>query len=612
MTENFLAKLFNPTKRGRLRWLILGIFMVFILALSINLIGSSNQVTAQIDQTLSGTPLISDLKIFPTFTVSPLDNSRRLSWRSIKEIDLQNYGLSYRLGLDLLGGAQLTYDADLSQIPLNERKDALEGARDVIERRVDKNINYLGVSEPIIRTVMAGDQPRISIELAGVYDVNSAIKMIGETPLLEFKEQNPNAVTLTAEQQKQLDDLNLEVRAKAVEVLQKVKAGEDFATLARQYSEDLISKDDGGLYERVTKNQFIEQEFNDQIFNKLQVGELAQDLVKTDFGYHIIKKEGETGVGDERQIDVRHILFLTKTPADIGLADEAEWINTKLSGKNLKKARVETDQFGITPQVSLEFDNEGGQLFAEITGRNVGKPVAIFLDGEPITIPTVNEPILDGQAVISGTFTPEEAKQLAQRLNNGALPIPVKLISQTTVGATLGKASVEKSIIAGLWGLLIVALFMVLYYRLSGVLSVVALIIYAAVVMALFKIFNVTLTMAGITGFILSIGMAVDANILIFERMKEELKFGRDLPKAVEEGFKRAWTSIRDSNISSLITCGILFWFGSSIVRGFAFTLAIGVVVSMFSAIIVSKQLLLLTIGWKHTQNPKLYGINKK
>ncbi len=607
MTENFLSKLFNPTKRGKLRWLIFGLVVIFLIALTINLLGSKNVIARKADTFLSNTPIISDLKVFPTFIVSPLDNSRRLSWQSVKQIDLETYGLPYRLGLDLLGGAQLTYDADLSQIPLNERKDALEGTKDVIERRV----NALGVSEPIVRTVMSGDQPRISVELAGVYDINTAIKMIGETPLLEFKEENPNAVTLTAEQQKQLDDLNLEVRAKAVEVLQKVKAGNDFSQLAKEYSEDPGSKDNGGLYEKITKGQFV-PEFDDQIFNKLKSGEIASDLVKTDFGYHIIKKEAEAGEGDNKEVDARHILFLTKTPEDIGLVNESEWINTKLSGKNLKKARVEYDQFAITPQVSLEFDNEGAQLFAEITTRNVGKPVAIFLDGYPISIPTVNEPILAGQAMISGSFTAEEAKQLAQRLNAGALPVPVNLISQTTVGATLGQASIEKSIRAGIWGLLVVALFMLLYYRLSGLIAVVALLIYAVIVLALFKIFHVTLTLAGITGFILSIGMAVDANILIFERMKEELLSGKDLIKSADEGFKRAWTSIRDSNISSLITCSILFWFGSSIVRGFAFTLAIGVIVSMFSAIIISKQLILLVIDWKFAKNPALYGIKKK
>lgn len=606
MAENPLIKFLNPGRRGRLRWVIAGIALIFVFTAFIDVIGIKNKAADAIDGALSAVPLLSDAKIFPKMEPNALDNTKRLTFKSIKQIELSTYGPTYRLGLDLQGGAMLTYDADLSQIPAAEQKDALEGTKDVIERRV----NALGVSEPVVQTSMSGEKPRISVELAGVYDINTAIKMIGETPLLEFKEENPNAVKLTDTQQKQLDDLNLEVRKKAVEVLQKVKAGEDFAALAKQYSEDEGSKNNGGLYTGVKKGQFV-AEYEEQIFDKLKVGEVAPDLVKTAFGYHIIKKEGERGSGDAREIDTRHILFKLKTSADIGVPVQQEWINTNLSGKNLKKARVEYDPTSMVPQVSLEFDNEGAQLFAEITTRNVGRPVAIYLDGTPISVPKVDEPILGGSAVINGNFTAAEAKQLAQRLNAGALPVPVSLVSQTTVGATLGQDAVKKSLVAGLWGLLVVALFMVAFYRLPGLLSVIALLVYTAISLALFKVLHVTLTLAGITGFILSIGMAVDANILIFERLKEELKSGKDLMKAIEEGFGRAWTSIRDSNASSLITCAILFWFGSSIIRGFAFTLALGILVSMFSAIIITRQFLLLVAKWKICQNKWLFGVKK-
>jgi len=234
------------------------------------------------------------------------------------------------------------------------------------------------------------------------------------------------------------------------------------------------------------------------------------------------------------------------------------------------------------------------------------------LDGQPISIPKVNEPILDGKAVISGNFSVDEAKKLGQRLNAGALPVPVNLISQTTVGATLGQQAVQKSLVAGFWGLMIVALFMILYYRLPGILAVIALSIYTSISLAVFKLIpGFTLTLAGITGFILSIGMAVDANILIFERLKEELKSGKDLKKAIEDGFIRAWTSIRDSNISSLITCFILWWFGSSIIKGFALTLALGILISLFSAIIISRQMLLLVAKWKISKNKWLYNAKK-
>jgi len=607
MPENPLTKFLNPGKRGRLRWVIFGIIVLLLITLFIDLLGVKNIITAKIDQGLSAVPIVSDAKIFPVTEKNPLDNSTRLGWRSIKQIDLQTYGPIYRLGLDLLGGAQLTYDADLSQIPLTGQSDALAGAKDVIERRV----NALGVSEPVVQTSMAAGKPRISVELAGVYDVNTAIKMIGETPLLEFKEENPNAVKLTDEQQKSLDNLNLEVRKQAVEVLEKVKAGGDFAALVKQYSEDPGSKDNGGLYEGVKRGQMV-TEFDDVIFNKLKPGEVYPDLVKTVFGYHIIKLESISGSGDSETVNVRHILFKTKTAADIGVTTQPEWLNTDLSGKNLKKASVEYDQTSMVPQVSLEFDNEGAQLFADITKRNVGKPVAIFLDGAPISIPNVQEPILGGKAVISGNFSVTEAKQLAQRLNAGALPVPVTLISQQTVGATLGQAAVQKSLVAGLWGLIIVALFMILYYRLPGLLAVCALLVYTAISLTVFKLFpGFTLTLAGITGFILSIGMAVDANILIFERMKEELKNGKDLSKAIDDGFGRAWTSIRDSNVSSLITCLILYLFGSSIIRGFALTLALGILVSMFSAIVITRQFLLRVAKWKISKVNWLYSIKK-
>lgn len=603
MNQKSLQNFFSPGERGRLRWVILVIILIFLATAFLSFIGSANKVASGLDNALSAVPVVNSAKVWPTLQVNPLDGSKRLVWKNIKEIDLPSYGPAFRLGLDLQGGAQLVYGADLSNVPLNEQKDALEGAKDVIERRV----NALGVSEPIVQTSMSGQTPRISVELAGVYDIKSAIKMIGETPLLEFKEENPNAVKLTDEQQKQLDQMNLEVRKKAVEVLQKAKAGEDFAGLAKQYSEDPGSKDAGGFYTIKSDNSTV-AEFEDAA-TKLKPGEISTDLVQTMYGYHIIKKEADRGTGDSKEMDVRHILFLTKTARDLGIAQPEEWMNTKLSGKNLKKASVQYDSASMVPQVSLEFDNEGSQLFAEITERNVGKPVAIFLDGYVISAPNVNEAIYGGQALISGNFSLEEAKQLAQRLNAGALPVPVTLVSQTTVGATLGNVAVQKSLVAGLWGLLAVAIFMIIYYRLPGLLSVIALTIYTSISLAIFKLFpGYTLTLAGITGFILSIGMAVDANVLIFERMKEELKAGKDLHKAIEEGFGRAWTSIRDSNASSLITCLVLWWFGSSIIKGFALTLAIGIAVSMFSAIVISRQLLLLVAKWKISKSKWLYN----
>ncbi|MBI5765905.1 protein translocase subunit SecD [Candidatus Falkowbacteria bacterium] len=607
MAKQPFQNFFTPGPRGKLRWLIFGIVILFIFTFFIDVFGFKNIAAQKLDQGLSAIPMVSDWRIWPKIEKSPLANTKGLRFKNIKEIDLINYGLPFSLGLDLLGGTHLVYDANVSQIDLSERADALGGVRDVIERRV----NALGVSEPLVQTNQVGSNWRVIVELAGVYDVNQAIKMIGETPLLEFKEENPAASQLTPQEQQQLDRENKAIEVQAQAVLPQILAGADFAKLAKQYSDDPGSKDNGGLYRGVKKGAFV-PEFDDVAFNKLKVGEIYPDLIKTQFGYHIIKKEAEKGEGDNKEVDVRHILFQTKTAADLGLKINSEWKNTGLTGQQLKKATVEFDPNSGVPQVGLEFNSEGAKLFADITTKNTGKPVAIFLDGSPISIPRVNEPILSGKAVISGSFTTQEAKLLAQRLNAGALPVPINLISQTTVGASLGNESVQRSLQAGVFGLLLVVIFMILYYRLPGVLSVIALFIYTTIALALFKFFHITLTLAGIAGFILSVGMAVDANILIFERLKEELRAGKDLAAGVKEGFHRAWFSIRDSNVSSLITCVILYWFGSSIIKGFALTLAIGILVSMFSAITITRQFLRLVSGWRPLQHRWLYGVRKK
>lgn len=273
------------------------------------------------------------------------------------------------------------------------------------------------------------------------------------------------------------------------------------------------------------------------------------------------------------------------------------WIDTELSGAHLRRADVQFDQNTGEPQVSIQFDSDGSKMFAEITQKNLQKPVAIMLDNEIISAPVVQTAIENGQAVITGKFTIDEAKKLAIELNAGALPIPIKLVEQRTIGPTLGSESVKKSLTAGILGLTLVMIFMIIYYRVPGMLAVFALVIYTLIVLALFKIIPITLTLAGIAGFILSVGMAVDANILIFERTKEELALGKTTGLAIEDGFKRAWPSIRDSNFSSLITCLILYYGTSGLVRGFAVTLAIGIIISMFTAITVTRTFLRLSIG---------------
>ena len=293
-----------------------------------------------------------------------------------------------------------------------------------------------------------------------------------------------------------------------------------------------------------------------------------------------------------------------------------DWKDIGLTGAYFKHAGVQIDQSSTSivrkPQVAIEFDAEGADIFADATKRNIQKPLAIFLDQQIISAPTVQDEITGGSAVINGDFTLDEAKKLAIQLNAGALPVPIVLISQNNIGATLGQESVNKSITAGLIGLLLVLLFMIIYYRLPGLVAALALTMYAFIALAVYIYIPVTLTLAGIAGFLISIGMAIDANILIFERMKEEIREGRSIMAAIDAGFIRAWSSIRDSNVATLITCIILYYFGSGLIRGFAVTLGIGVVVSMFSAITITYTLLRLLSSTGLANKISWWGAVKK
>ncbi|MAF14361.1 MAG: protein translocase subunit SecD [Parcubacteria group bacterium] len=513
----------------------------------------------------------------------------------------------FSLGLDLQGGAHLIYEADVSQIPPSEENSAVEGVRDVIERRV----NSFGVAEPIVQTTKSGDSYRIIVELAGVLDVNQAINMIGETPLLEFKEQNPNPrIDLTEEQKEQLATVNADAKTKAKGILiEALEPDTDFNKLATDRTEDHGTRETGGDLGFVTRGLFL-PEFDDVCFDSLTPGEIHPELVKTEFGYHILKMEEERGEGESYEVRCSHILIRTATERDFGAADN-EWLYTGLTGKQLERAVVSFDHNTQVPQINLEFNDEGAALFANLTTNNIGRPIGIFLDEVPISVPTVQQAITNGQAVITGQFSVQEAKILVQRLNAGALPVPIELISQQTVGASLGDESVSKSLRAGIFGLIIISLFMILYYRLPGLTAVGTLLFYGLVILAIFKLIPVTLTLAGMAGFILSLGFAVDANILIFERLKEELKDDKPLSIAVDEGFKRAWPSIFDGNISTLITCLILIGFTTSLVKGFAVTLGIGILISMFSAMVVTKVVLRILIKIKPLKKNWLFGGKK-
>jgi preprotein translocase subunit SecD len=405
------------------------------------------------------------------FTINPLTIHVEVFGQKIKR------EFRTRMGLDLVGGSHLVFQADTAKVKPEDLQDALNSSRDIVEKRV----NFFGVSEPSIQTIKSGKDYRIAVDLPGITDVNEAVKLIGKTAQLNFTEE----ATMDAK-------------------------------IATQTP----------LFARVTKL-------------------------------------------------------------------------TGLTGGHIKKASVTFDNQTGKPQVALNFTKEGADLFAQITGRNVGKPVGIFLDDLPISIPTVQQAITDGNAVITGNFTVEEAKKLAISINSGALPLPIKLVEQRNIGPTLGAVEVKKSISAGLIGLLMVLLFMIGYYGKLGMIASAALIIYGLISFAIFRAIPVVLTLPGIAGFILSIGMAVDSNILIFERIKEEKRKGKDFRTAIRLGFGRAIDAIKDANITTLTVAFILFnplnWeflpqFG--LVKGFALTLAIGVATSLFTGIVITKRLI--------------------
>ena len=406
-----------------------------------------------------------------------------------------------RLGLDLRGGSQLLYKADLSKKePSVTDEQAMASAMEKIQRRV----NEFGAAEPIIQKQ---GTDRILVQLPGVKDITRAISLIGDTGLLYFRE--------------------LQVDASGSPVLDSQ-------------------------------------------------------------GYYTFREEAATAIGTDGEV-------------------------RELTGQYLTLAKPDFDQFGA-PIVVFEWNDEGAHLFQQITSRNLQKPLAIAIDQEIISSPTV-EAVITNRGQIQGSFTVEEVRDLVNKLNSGALDVPLELIDERDVDATLGADSVRKSLIAAGVGILLLLIFMVVYYRLPGVIACLSLLIYGAILLAIFSTFSsqLTLTLPGIAAFILSLGMAVDANVLIFERLKEELRAGRSLQAAVEIGFARAWSAIRDSNITTLIACLILFWlggtFGAFMVRGFALTLSIGVAISMFTAIVVSRTFLRIIVLKKVATDVRAYGV---
>lgn len=332
-------------------------------------------------------------------------------------------------------------------------------------------------------------------------------------------------------------------------------------------------------------------------------------VVKTDFGLAPAAEPTEAPT-------VAETPAAGETPAAAPTENPADKVwHTIMTGKDLKDMGVTTNQVNQFV-VSFELTPEGAEIFSDYTTNNVNKYLAIVLDKKIISAPIIKSPITEGSGIIEGNFTSESANALAIQLRYGSLPIPLKVAESRAVGPTLGQDSIRKSLLAGIIGLLVVILFMIIYYRLPGFIAAIALIMYSLLSLTIFKLIPVTLTLPGIAGFVLSIGMAVDANILIFERLKEELRAGRTLTNAIDLGWRRAWLSIRDSNISTLITCAILYWFGSNfgatLVKGFSLTLALGVLVSLFTALIVTRTFLHVVLdNIKFAEHPKWFGVQE-
>jgi preprotein translocase subunit SecD len=384
----------------------------------------------------------------------------------------------FKLGLDLAGGTELVYKADMSQTQPSEQSDALSALQEVIDRRV----NLFGVAEPLVQTDQASafsgtTEDRLIVDLPGVTDINAAVAALGQTPTLDFR--------------------------------------------------------------------------------------LA-------------------------------------TTTTVGTTTQVAYIPTGLTGRYLSSASL---QFGSgataglsAPEVIINFNSDGANLFEKITSENVGQTLAIFLDGQPISTPVIKEAIPGGQASITGDFTADQARDLVRNLNFGALPIPISLESSSAVGPTLGSAAINAGVFAGLIGFAIIALFMIAWYRLPGLIAAIALAEYLTFMLAVIKIIPVTLTASGIAGLIISLGMAVDANVLIFERTKEELREGKNPREAVHIGFNRAWTAIRDGHLTMIISGIILFWLGTSIVQGFALVFVLGTLSSFVSAVSLSRIFLLAIV----------------
>jgi preprotein translocase subunit SecD len=464
-------------------------------------------------------------------------------------------------GLDLQGGLEVLLQA----VPGEGQTvtgDAIQAARIIVEQR----INALGVSEPLVQQV---GSDRIAVQLPGVQDPDLAIKTFGETGLLEFVDTGSQSLTegtLISTTGLIADSTSVTVTP----VLTLTTAPTPATTVAATAAAAPTVSATAAAAPTISAT----------------VSLTATQPVS-----------GSAPITNTQPLT---------TP-------DAVAYRTIMTGVHLQSASVGFDSQTGAPIIQFTLTSEGARIFADHTTKNVGQYLTITLDKRVISSPRINGAIPSGSGQITGSFTREAAQALVVQLKYGALPVPLKVLSSRSVGPTLGQDSINKSLLAGIIGVSMVVVFMLLYYRLPGLLADLALVLYGLLVLSIFKLLPVTLTLAGIAGFVLSIGLAVDANILIFERMKEELRSGRSLKAAMRAGFDRAWPSIRDSNASTLITCAILFWFGTtqgaSIVAGFALTLAIGVLVSLFTAIVVTRNLLTLVMDMDIAKSHWWFGV---
>jgi protein-export membrane protein SecD len=480
---------------------------------------------------------------------------------------------SLKLGLDLVGGVYLVYEADITE---NTTEQNLNMSRTVttIQKRIDK----YGVAEPVIQ--QAGND-RVMVQLPGFTDIDAAKSLVEQTGFLEFREVETDANQQPVYLSDYLDESQ----------------------------QDFIDPQETG--ERIFTRSFVNEE-----------GHLDHETVgfmTSENGTLVFKDASDRPVDRDALSAYSGALCWVPARGDDG---------TILTGDLLEDAYPSVDQSEAIPKyvVSIKWNSTGTKIFNEIAARLYARPagsdqraLGIFLDDSMLSSPQIQEPqYAGGSAQIEGNFTASEVEELANLLKSGALPLPLKQppLYQEKVSATLGADFIEMSWLAGLIGVILIMFFMIAYYRIPGVLASLALIFYGAIVLAIFKLWPVTLSLAGLGGFILSIGMAVDANVLIFERMKEELRMGRTLGAAIEAGFHRAWSAIRDSNITTIIVCIILIWLASSIVAsapvmGFAWTLLIGVAVSMFTAIFVTRTLLRLLIHSPLGKRTELFNIDR-